>query len=211
MMERKIEAAVRTLGNESTSGSTFPVWVEEKESASVEEEEIAHVEHRMEGVIDLIGGAAFHPTTGPRPAYHREMAERGLVLRFMEVETTNRLQSFPVLDLSRHQALAMCFGRLLESQHIQVLGPVDVAHRFRQLTRAQFERERDAFLRVKPELIQDRALQGKYVAVVRGKVVDTDEDDQALAERVYARFGYRPIYIGFVGEELPTFHSPTPL
>ena len=58
----------------------------------------------------------------------------------------------------------------------------------------KWAREHRAFLRLRPALLQTH--RGKYVAIHTGKMVDTDEDEIALGLRVYAKFGYVPIYVG---------------
>lgn len=42
---------------------------------------------------------------------------------------------------------------------------------------------------------------GKYVAVYRGNIVDSDNDEGELALRFYRTFGYVPVYIHKVGTE----------
>lgn len=42
---------------------------------------------------------------------------------------------------------------------------------------------------------------GKYVAVLNSNVIDSDDDLSALAIRVYAAQGYRPIFMPYIGEE----------
>jgi hypothetical protein len=37
--------------------------------------------------------------------------------------------------------------------------------------------------------------EGKYIAILQDQVVDADENFSALAERVYTRYGYGPIYM----------------
>jgi len=66
---------------------------------------------------------------------------------------------------------------------------------------ATLERERAAFLHLKDQLL--RTHRGKFVAILNGEVVDVDEDDKALTRRVYAEYGYAPIYIDEVVEEQP--------
>ena len=41
---------------------------------------------------------------------------------------------------------------------------------------------------------------GKYVAIWNNDVYDSDEDLAALAERVYATLGYRPIFMPYIGD-----------
>src|SRR5258706_6013299 len=63
--------------------------------------------------------------------------------------------------------------------------------------------ERRAFQRLRPSLL--RSHQGSYVAIHQSKVVDSGKDKVALGLRVYARFGYVPIYVGqALAEPLPT-------
>jgi hypothetical protein len=50
----------------------------------------------------------------------------------------------------------------------------------------------------------------KYVAIVANQVVDADDDFSALAERVYARYGYGPIYMPKVVPEPFTVAIPSP-
>ena len=72
----------------------------------------------------------------------------------------------------------------------------------------KFEREREAYLRLKPQLLQTHP--GRFVAIYQGKVVDVDQDKQALAKRVIERYGNEPVYIQLVAEELRTFEIPSP-
>ena len=50
----------------------------------------------------------------------------------------------------------------------------------------------------------------KYVAVVEGKIVDTDRDKIPLAKRVYGKHGYIPMYIGKVIETERTLEYTSP-
>jgi hypothetical protein len=63
----------------------------------------------------------------------------------------------------------------------------------------KWEREYRAFKRLRPSLL--RTYRNKYVAVHEEKVVDSGEDEIALGLRVYARFGYVPIYVGRVSDQ----------
>jgi hypothetical protein len=56
--------------------------------------------------------------------------------------------------------------------------------------------ERRAFQRLRASLL--RSHKGSYVAVHNCKVVDSGKDKIALGLRVYARFGYVPIFVGQV-------------
>jgi hypothetical protein len=61
------------------------------------------------------------------------------------------------------------------------------------------EREYREFRRLLPGLLATH--RGQYVAVHEGQVIDGDADDVALIQRVHARIGYVPIYVGLVSEE----------
>jgi len=52
--------------------------------------------------------------------------------------------------------------------------------------------------------------EGKYIAILGGKVMDTDEDFSVLAERVYSRYGYKDIYMPKVERKETILHIPTP-
>jgi predicted RNase H-like HicB family nuclease len=60
----------------------------------------------------------------------------------------------------------------------------------------------------KEELL--KAYEGKYVAIIDGKVVDSDEDGVALPLRVYKKYGYKAIYMPKVERERRIVHIPTP-
>jgi hypothetical protein len=63
---------------------------------------------------------------------------------------------------------------------------------------SDWERERQAFERLLPDLLESDP--GEFVAVYGGKVVDRDPQLISLASRVYAKYGYRPIYMDLVAE-----------
>jgi hypothetical protein len=73
----------------------------------------------------------------------------------------------------------------------------------------KWRREYRAFLRMLPGLLP--TYRGKYVAVHNGQVVDSDDDEIALALRIYRQHGYVPIHIGLVTDEPPRVERiPTP-
>lgn len=74
----------------------------------------------------------------------------------------------------------------------------------------EFEREREAFLRLEDSLLGHETYRGKFVALHGGTVVDVDVDKRELAKRVYARFGYIPIYIGRVERTRRVVDMPSP-
>jgi hypothetical protein len=74
-----------------------------------------------------------------------------------------------------------------------------------------FHKEKEAFLLMREKLISDKTLIGKYVAVLHGRVVDSDTNKAVLAKRVYEKHGYVPIYITLVTDQ-PTkrLENPSP-
>ena len=73
-----------------------------------------------------------------------------------------------------------------------------------------FEKEKAVFLKLKKKLIGDVNYREKYVAIVGGRIVDTDRDKIILAKRVYSRHGYIPMYIGKVTEKERILEYPSP-
>jgi hypothetical protein len=65
----------------------------------------------------------------------------------------------------------------------------------------KWEREFRAFKQQLPELLKTH--RGKYVAIHDGRLIDSGDDELALASRVWARYGYQPIHVGFVTETPP--------
>ena len=63
----------------------------------------------------------------------------------------------------------------------------------------EWEQARRAFELMRSELLKTH--KGRFVAVLNNQVIDTDAEIGALARRVYARFGYRPIYMQKVTEQ----------
>lgn len=66
---------------------------------------------------------------------------------------------------------------------------------------SKWEEEYRAFLQKLPELLKTH--RGKYVAFHQGKMVDSGDDELALASRVWERYGYLPIHVGLVVEQPP--------
>lgn len=74
----------------------------------------------------------------------------------------------------------------------------------------QIEEEREAFLKIRDKLIQDPLYNGKYVAIFQGVVVGCDEEKEKLAETVYEKYGYVPIYIDKVAPGERHVEIPSP-
>jgi hypothetical protein len=68
------------------------------------------------------------------------------------------------------------------------------------------EREYQAFLRLLPELREK--YRGRFVAIHNGQVVDSDENDIVLVQRVHAQVGYVPIHVGLVTDSLAVVRIP---
>lgn len=69
----------------------------------------------------------------------------------------------------------------------------------------EWEENRRAFWRMHSELLA-QGYKGKWVAVYRGKVVDSDDSIDTLLKRIREKFGYAPVYIQQVlSEGLPVY------
>ncbi len=86
-----------------------------------------------------------------------------------------------------------------------------------ELTRppqSKWEREYRAFLQKLPELLKTH--RGKYVAFHEGQMVDSGDDELALASRVWDKYGYVPIHVGLVTDQplrpvrMPSFRIVSP-
>jgi hypothetical protein len=76
-------------------------------------------------------------------------------------------------------------------------------------SKSKWAREQRAFFRLRSALL--RTQRDRYVAIHEGKAVDSGEDEIALGLRVYAKFGYVPIYVGRVSEKPdPAARIPSP-
>jgi hypothetical protein len=74
----------------------------------------------------------------------------------------------------------------------------------------QIEEEREAFLKIRDKLVADPNYVGKYIAVFQGAVVGCGEDKGKLAENVYEKYGYVPIYIDEVATGGRIVEVPSP-
>ena len=73
---------------------------------------------------------------------------------------------------------------------------------------ALYEIEKSAFEWLLPSLENQYA--GKYVAIHRGELVDSDESCGALVRRFFRTHGDTHVYIGYVGDRAPIAHQLTP-
>ena len=73
---------------------------------------------------------------------------------------------------------------------------------------AVFQRDKQAFERLKPKLLKTH--RGQYVVIREEKAVLFGPNKTELAKQAYQQFGYGPLYIGLVEEEPEVVHLPTP-
>ena len=73
-----------------------------------------------------------------------------------------------------------------------------------------FDRNKNSFVKLKEELLRDEAYVNKFVAIIDGKIVDSDYDRSALVERVYAKCGYLQLFIGKVTKQKRYRRLPSP-
>lgn len=104
-----------------------------------------------------------------------------------------------------------------DGQALAAIVPIEeyrqlLAWRERQRDRQEelrtFHKDRETFLYLIPELLKSHA--GQFVAIFRGQLVDADPDQWTLAKRVYAKYGYQPIYMDEVLEKPNVYEFPSP-
>jgi len=74
----------------------------------------------------------------------------------------------------------------------------------------QLEKEQLAFLALKSNLLNDQRYREKYVAILQGRVVDSDLSLAQLAKRVYEKHGYVPILMTKVTDKIRKFENSSP-
>ncbi|MEO0264954.1 MAG: hypothetical protein ABIM17_06910 [candidate division WOR-3 bacterium] len=89
-------------------------------------------------------------------------------------------------------------------EYLETEGSYDISEE-----KATFEKEKAAFEKMLEKLCKDDSLRGKYVAVLNGEVVDSDHDKLKLVEKTYKKYGYSPVFFGFVGQRR-VFEVPSP-
>jgi hypothetical protein len=72
--------------------------------------------------------------------------------------------------------------------------------------KAAFEREKAAFERLLPQLLQQYP--GKCVAIVDEQVVEVGDDKLAVLDRVHEKFGRVAVYVQWVTEHPRVAHLP---
>ena len=68
--------------------------------------------------------------------------------------------------------------------------------------------DRLAFVRQRVQLM--RRYREQYVALSGGRVVDHDKDDEALAARMFRKFGNAPFYLVRLEEKAAVYEVPSP-
>ena len=68
--------------------------------------------------------------------------------------------------------------------------------------------ERRAFQRQRPQLM--RRYPGQYVALYGGRVAGHNKDDEALAARMFAKFGDAPFYLARLEDTPSIYELPSP-
>ena len=78
------------------------------------------------------------------------------------------------------------------------------------INRDEFYEEEQAFLSMKDNLLKNEKYAGAFVAILNGKLVDSDSNEGVLAERCYRKYGYRPIYFNKVERIKRIIRLPSP-
>lgn len=73
-----------------------------------------------------------------------------------------------------------------------------------------FDRNKNSFVKFKEKLLHEKAYVNKFIAIIDGKIVDSDYDRSALAERVYTKRGYVQLFIGQVTKQKRYRELPSP-
>jgi len=130
--------------------------------------------------------------------------------RFAELEEQKMTVSGAVMD-----ATSSCLLQWYEAKQSSMANPIDVLE-LEAVPPVPYEPSEDELLnsweRYFKEHWEELVAQhkGKYVAIWDNAVYDSDEDLAALAERVYAALGYRPIFMPYIGRRISVaeFLSP---
>ncbi len=113
------------------------------------------------------------------------------------------------LPRESHPLAVMLIRQLMASSPSLAHEEAPTSHR-RELPRNLmiFQREKQAFKRLRPELLKTH--RGQYVVIREEKAVLFGHNKTKLAEQAYSEFGYGPLYIGLVEENPEVVHIPTP-
>lgn len=72
----------------------------------------------------------------------------------------------------------------------------------------ELKRERDVFMEMKKELLGNDEYKGKWVAIVKGKLLGPSDDDSELSRMVDEKYGNVPAYIGKIIEKKEILELP---
>ena len=103
---------------------------------------------------------------------------------------------------------ARTIEELFLSMYPKSMAQPKITQKKRRSLQYSFEQGKAYFERNRNSLVSQHL--GKYVAIWNDEVLDTDKDFSSLAERVYRKLGYVPLYMPFVSVEQPDaiIHSP---
>lgn len=73
-----------------------------------------------------------------------------------------------------------------------------------------FEMNKNRFIKLKETLLNKKEFADKFIAIIDGNMVDSDFDRSALAERVYTKYGYVPLFIGKTSKQTRYKELPSP-
>ena len=93
------------------------------------------------------------------------------------------------------------YAKLVEHEHEQSVAPAAPS--------TAFERERAAFHRILPELLNSH--RGEWVAIVEEQAVEFGPDFSSVIRRVRERFGQRPVYVQEILEKPRVYKIESPL
>lgn len=141
-------------------------------------------------------------------------------LRFRSTVISGNLLYHPSLELSktpfgtRKSFLWETGGSKTKARGLKVLGSRARANSFatKSISSSEqiFDRNKNSFVKSKEKLLHEKAYVNKFVAIIDGKIVDSDYDRSALAERVYTEHGYVQLFIGQVTKQKRYRELPSP-
>lgn len=79
---------------------------------------------------------------------------------------------------------------------------------FEDKMESAFLQNMEMFHQLKDNLLVEH--KGEYVAILDGKLVDFDVDDENLAQRMYEKYGDVPFFIALVAIEPVVYDLPAP-
>ena len=74
---------------------------------------------------------------------------------------------------------------------------------------SEFLQNKMTFERLKPKLLKNPSYVGRYVAIVKNEIFESDQSDINLAKKVYDKCGYIPMYVGLVSMKSKKIKIPS--